>query len=161
MIYGFKDNKEKVEIGGSDFPAVMKDENGNISVEGGITAKSHAQRIGYMPSFVDEAYVLTSGTSWVNTGIGFTLDPGTWVLIADVRFPAESRGFRGAAWGIDNDTLNVTMVRTKALGSGFRDQLQTVAIVQPSTQKSVTVRAQQSSTDSMSVNITARAVRIE
>ena len=135
----------------------------NVIVSGGITVQNHAQRIGYVPSQITETTsAITSSTTYSNTGKGFTLDPGTWMLVGSVRFQAiNATGIRAAAWGASS-VLESSRVRTKPAGSGYVDDLQTVAIVQPSSTTAFNIWVAQNSGDNtMTATINARAVRIE
>lgn len=137
--------------------------NADLEVVGGVTVKNHAQRIGYMASELsDTTAAITSSTTYSNTGKGFTLDPGTWVLVASVRFGAvNATGIRAAAWGASS-VLNHTRSRMKPSGSGYVDDVVTVALVQPSATTAFNVWVAQNSGDNtMTATITARAVRIE
>lgn len=130
---------------------------------GSVTVKNHAQRIGYMANELSETTAaIASSTTYSNTGKGFTLDPGTWVLVASVRFGAvNATGIRAAAWGASS-VLNHTRSRMKPAGSGYVDDVITVALVQPSASTAFNVWVAQNSGDNtLTATITARAVRLE
>lgn len=135
--------------------------NADLNVIGGITVGNHEQQIGYVPADVSATSAsISSGSTLTDTDIGFTLDPGKWVLVASVRFPTSATGYRGAAWGYDSTDILSTRSRMTNLGSSYAVDLQTVAIVAPSTQRKYTVRVFQTSGNSQTVTINARAIRI-
>jgi len=133
----------------------------DLEVTGGITVENHTSEIGYMPTDIDsQTASIASGSTLTDTGQGFTLDPGKWVLVASVRFSTSSTGYRGVAWGYDSNDLTPTRARSTNLGSSYVVDLQTVAIVSPSVQRTYTVRAFQTSGSAMTVTVNARAIRI-
>lgn len=125
-----------------------------------IYAGGHAQRIGYVPSPVSGTSSVATGTSWVDTDVGFTLDPGTWGLVASVRFPGTNAGNHRVAWG-SGSAVDATRSSGDALSNSWSLDLQTVAIVQNTTRQKYTVFAMQNSGTAKNASVSAYAVRIE
>lgn len=133
----------------------------NVKISGSVTVSNHTSEIGYMPADIDsQTASIATGSGLKDTNIGFTLDPGKWILVASVIFPANNTGYRGVAWGYDTTTIESTRERGNKLNASYTLDLQTVAIVSPSVQRTYTVRAFQTSGSALTVTVHARAIRI-
>lgn len=103
---------------------------------------------------------IASGTSWTDTGVTVTCEPGTWILVAAASFASNATGRRNIMWRTsENANLAHSQMKVSAL-SGSDTVLHSTAIVYPGSETTYKLCVQQNSGSSLSTEVNWRAVRI-
>lgn len=147
----------------SDAFSVYK--NGNVKAAGSITAGNHATAIGYKTARQTGTYSLASGTTWVTVPSAnlsrITLGAGTWIIHAHASFDSNNTGRR--ALQIYSTTESEGLTRSfvnQTATNGAATNMQTCAIVAPTSNNTFTIQVAQNSGSARSVGLVLEAVRI-
>lgn len=134
--------------------------NGDASTAYTAEEKTKLQAIGTTGTN-DDAVSIESNSNAVDTGEGFTLGAGSYLLVGCVQFASNSTGRRMVQWYDNtNSAIIQSSVNSATPVDGAITRLQSIAIVTPNESTTYRIRAQQNTGSALSANIYLKYIKI-
>lgn len=136
--------------------------SGSMKLAGNLMVNNHSEQIGAIYTNDGTTSVASGGSSFIKQNkmtFKNKLGPGTWVIVATVRYESNSTGRRQAILYVNNSSYGSTSVNTSAI-SGVETRLQSTLLTSQSSSFNVYIGTYQTSGNSLDVNWFLRAIRI-